>query len=231
MKKEPHDDLSNVIRLQSQSCELIRTISITGKSYQVFLGNDVQLQDVELFCCDNNGVLSVDTTFNLCDSWVTDTCYYNKSLVNSDGHNPVFLSPTQIHFQKDSSIFRRFLLEMFAHNPKIRDLRIIGTDQEMAIFNGFSSSLLNLHLLLCVYHLEQGDKQKISTLAHQKGAKQSIIADIYGCRYGRQVYFAIKLFTNLETIKNIQLKYSTKSKMYKIMAGMTQKELKKPYFH
>ena len=71
MKKEPHDDLSNVIRLQSQSCELIRTISITGKSYQVFLGNDVQLQDVELFCCDNDGVLSVDTTFNLCDSWVT----------------------------------------------------------------------------------------------------------------------------------------------------------------
>ena len=61
MKKEPHDDLSSVIRLQSQSCELIHTISITGKSYQVFFGNDVQLQDVEFFCCDNNGVLSADT--------------------------------------------------------------------------------------------------------------------------------------------------------------------------
>ena len=56
MKEEPHDDLSNAIRLQNQSCELIRTISITGKSYQVFLGNDVQLQNAELFCCDNNGV-------------------------------------------------------------------------------------------------------------------------------------------------------------------------------
>ena len=71
MKKEPHDDLSNVIRFQSQSCELIRMISITDKSYQVFLGNDVQLQDVELFCSDDHSVLSVDTTFNLCDSWVT----------------------------------------------------------------------------------------------------------------------------------------------------------------
>ena len=48
---------------------------------------------------------------------------------------------------------------------------------------------------------------------------------------GRQVYFAIKLFTNLEKIKNIQLKYSTKSKVYKIMSEITQKELKKPYFH
>ena len=142
MKKEPHDDLLNVIRFQSQSWELIRTISITGKSYQVFLGNNVQLQDVELFCSDNNGVLSVDATFNLCDSWVTDTCYYNKRLVNSDVHNPVFLGQTLIHFQKDSSIFSWFLLEICAHNPYIRDLRTIGTDQEMAIFRGFSSILL-----------------------------------------------------------------------------------------
>ena len=154
MKKEPHYDLSNAIRLPIQSCRLIQTISITGKSYQVFLGNDVQLQDAELFCCDNNGVLSVNTPFNLCVSWVTYTCYYNKSWVNSDGHNPVFLGPTLIHFQKDPSIFRRLLLEMCAHNPKIRDLRTIGTAQEMAIFNGFSSILPNLNLLLCVYHLE-----------------------------------------------------------------------------
>ena len=45
------------------------------------------------------------------------------------------------------------------------------------------------------------------------------------------VYFAMKLFTNLETVKHIQLKYSIKSKIYKIMAGMTQKELKKPQFN
>ena len=73
---------------------------------------------------------------------------------------------------------------MCAHNPKIRDLRTIGTDQEMAIFNGFSSTLPNLNSFLCVYHLEQGDKQKISNLGHQKGAKKAIIADIYDCRYG-----------------------------------------------
>ena len=28
-------------------------------------------------------------------------------------------------------------------------------------------------------------KQKISNMVHQKGAKRAIIADIYGCRYGR----------------------------------------------
>ena len=44
VKKEPHYDLSNIVHLQIHSYELIHTISITGKSYQVFLGNDVQLQ-------------------------------------------------------------------------------------------------------------------------------------------------------------------------------------------
>ena len=39
---------------------------------------------------------------------------------------------------------------------------------------------------------------------------------------GRQVYFAIKLFTNLEAIKNMQLKYRIESEIYKIMAGITQ---------
>ena len=146
MRKEPHNDLLNAIRLQSH----------------VLFGNNVQLSDVELFCGGNNGVLSVDTSFNLCDSWVNDTCYFNKRLVNSDCHNPVFLGPTVIHFQKDSSIFCRFLLEMCAHNPKIRNLRTIGTDLEIAILNDFSSVLPNLNLLLCVYHLEQGDKQNIS---------------------------------------------------------------------
>ena len=73
---------------------------------------------------------------------------------------------------------------MCAHNPKIRDLCTITADQEMAIFNGFSSILPNLNFLLCVYHLEQEDKQKISNLVHQKKAKQAIIADIYSCRYG-----------------------------------------------
>ena len=43
----------------------------------------------------------------------------------------------------------------------------------------FSTAFLlfyHLNLFLCIYHLEQADKQKISNLVLQKGAKQSIIA-------------------------------------------------------
>ena len=36
----------------------------------------------------------------------------------------------------------------------------------------FFSSLPNLNLLLCVYCLKQGDKQKIPNSVHQKGANK-----------------------------------------------------------
>ena len=83
--------------------------------------------------------------------------------MNSDGHNPVFSGPTLIHFQKDSSIFGRFLLEMCAHNTNIRDLRIIGTDQEIANFY-FTKS----EFIVMPRSLGSRSKQKISNLDHQK---------------------------------------------------------------
>ena len=40
----------------------------------VFLGNDVQIADIN----KGNGILSIDTTYNLCDNWLTDSSYKNK---------------------------------------------------------------------------------------------------------------------------------------------------------
>ena len=44
--------------------------------------------------------------------------------------------------------------------------------------------------------LGKGDIQKISNLVHQKGAKQAIIADIYGCRYGEVQEYGLADSTN-----------------------------------
>ena len=44
--------------------------------------------------------------------------------------------------------------------------------------------------------LGQGDKQKISNLVHQKGAKQAIIVDIYGCRYSEVQEYGLTDSTN-----------------------------------
>ena len=73
---------------------------------------------------------------------------------------------------------------MCSFQPKIRPLKTIGTDQDKEIYNGFSSQIPELNLLLCVLHLEKGGKSKLLQLNPKKGAIQRILADIYGCHYG-----------------------------------------------
>jgi len=162
----------------------------------MFLADEIQINDVSSFCCDRNGVLSIDTTFNLCESWLTDTCYHNIRLETAEGKHPIFLGPAIIHFQKDSFIFRRFASEMITYHPNIQKLKVIGTDQEMAIYKGFASQIPELRLLLCVFHLENTDKRKIMQLGPRKGALSKIIADIYGRQYGTVKEYGLADSTN-----------------------------------
>ena len=59
--------------------------------------------------------------------------------------------------------------------------RHIGTDLEKAIFNGFSSQINSLKLLLCVRHLQINDKKKLGDL--KASNSKEILADIYGRQY------------------------------------------------
>ena len=178
------DEFELLLRLQRQEINFVKTLASLSKSYYVFLANDVQLHDVDWFCCKQNGVLSLDTTFNLCKNWITDSCYHNQRLQNRDGQHPVFLGPSLIHFQKDAFIFSRFASEMCSFQPNIRNLNAIGTDQDIAIYRGFATQIPDLKLLLCAYHLQKNDAQKIRELVRQKGALKNIICDIYGRNYG-----------------------------------------------
>ena len=75
---------------------------------------------------------SIHLTFNLCNSWITDTSYCNTRLINSDGKHPVFLGPVIIHFEKSEFLFNRFAMEILSHEPLISELKAIGTDIEKA---------------------------------------------------------------------------------------------------
>ena len=76
--------------------------------------------------CNKKKRLAIDTTFNLCDLWLTDTSYKNKRILNeANGNNPVFFGPSMLHFTK----------ELRAGTPKIKDLKSIALDMGAAIPN------------------------------------------------------------------------------------------------
>ena len=73
---------------------------------------------------------------------------------------------------------------MCSFHHRLQNLKVIGTDQDNAIYNGFPMNNTELKLLLCVHFLEKCDRDKLSQLYPRKGASKKILADIYGSQYG-----------------------------------------------
>ena len=80
---------------------------------------------------------------------------------------------------------------MLTYQPAISNLKTIGTDLEKAIFNGFLSQIKDLKLLLCVFHLQQNDKRKLTELKPKGGSQaiNTILADIYGRQYSTMMEY------------------------------------------
>ena len=184
-------------------------MTITGEHYLAFAYTEKQIQDIEKFCTTEleASVLAVDTTFNLCDMWITDTSYRNKRLLNpTTGKHPVFLSPVMPHFSKNEKIFGRFALELVSTNPKLKHSKKIGVDLESAIFNGFNNIIPTVSRLVCVHHLKKRDESKLLNLlgktrksaAERNYAKGGIVKDIYVSREGNYYEYGIAEATDTE---------------------------------
>ena len=157
-------ELSMAIMLQRSDREFIKTISCIPDSYYISLER--------LLSCDSDNVLCIDATFNLCSIWVTDCCYNNDLVRTNEGKHPIFLCPTIVHVEKDEFLFIRIVPKMLTHQAAISNLKAIGTDLEKAIFNGFPSQIKHLKLL-CIFHLQQNDKRKLTKLIFNKTTKES----------------------------------------------------------
>ena len=155
----PQSDLERLISSQRDSFSPIRTVVFSGDSYIAFLYTDKQLKDIELFCCDpndgNSCVLGIDTTFKLCNMWITGTSYCNNRLLNSRRRkDPVHLGPVMTHFTNDEGTFRRFCVGLILANSQLINLKKVGVDEEAAVFNGLQNVICKLLQLYCAQHLQ-----------------------------------------------------------------------------
>ena len=152
---------------EQQKNGMIESIVINNKAYFFFICSSNQKQDITKFCCpeSHTSVVGIDTTFNLCDLWVTDSCYKNTRIVNrATGNYPVFLGTLMFNFTKDKSTFSRFALEMMAVDSNISNLKKVGTDMDESIYNGVKPVIPEVKQLYCVRHLRQRDEKKLDGL-------------------------------------------------------------------
>ena len=140
--QKANDHLDTLLRAQRDSVSFLKTMTVTNQSYIAFAYKEKQLSGIEKFCCKwpEAGVFAVDTTFNLCNSWITGTSYRNKRLVNTiDGGAPVHLGPIMLHFTRDEKTFGRFGLEILSANPNLKNISFIGVRLESATFTGLKT--------------------------------------------------------------------------------------------
>ena len=137
VNKENNNELLQVIEEQKKN-GMIESIIINNKAHFFSMYSSNQIEDITKFCCpeSNTSVLGIDTTFNLCDLWVTESCYKNTQTANcTTGNHLVFLGPLMFHFTKDKSTFSCFGLEKMAIDSNISHLTMVGTNMDESVYN------------------------------------------------------------------------------------------------
>ena len=90
-KPTDSDELVALIRYQRENTNFLRSVVFLNQSYYGYIATDTQLNDTVQLCCVVNKVLFVvDTTFNLCKTWLSDTYYKNATLENVEEKHPYF---------------------------------------------------------------------------------------------------------------------------------------------
>ena len=73
-ERQTNDKLTTLFNAP-EYVNIVQTISAVKSGYFLFLHNGRQINDIKKFYCEdsNPSALPIDTTFNVCDLWITDT--------------------------------------------------------------------------------------------------------------------------------------------------------------
>ena len=148
---------------------------------------DWQLRDMERFLTNNHqfGVLSVDTTFNLGEFYVTVVTYPQLMLQDvSTGKHPAMFGPVLIHQQKDFPSFNYFAATLISHNKNLRNVLCFGTDGDKALVEAFAHNFPYALQLRCFIHFKKNVQEKMRSFGFPSSVSDAVLADIFGKHTG-----------------------------------------------
>ena len=97
------------------------------------------MTDIKRFCVEDTAILSVDTTFEICDGFfLTDISYPNLSLLDKRTNNPPqFPGLSFWHFKKkNEEAYQRFAGEMVIAEPSIANVQKVRHDLDKSNAKG-----------------------------------------------------------------------------------------------
>lgn len=145
--KTEFSEAESILKSLKTEGSLIKSVSFGPHEYSTTNFTPKMLQDMHRFCVLGDSILTIDTTFEICDGlWLTDTTYSNLALLDNRGKNPEFPGPCFWHFKKSRESYRRFAGEIIIHAPELAEIKKIGHDLDKALAQGIAIFYLSLQL-------------------------------------------------------------------------------------
>ena len=142
-----------------------------------------QLDDMERFLTNNHqfGILTVDTTYNLGDFYVTALTYPHLMIEDvTTKKSPLLLGPVLVHQSTNFSAFNYFASTLVGCRPNLRHVLAFGSDGDKALVEAFTHNFAYAIQLRCFIHFRRNVAEKLKNLGFSSSISQEFLDDIFG---------------------------------------------------
>jgi len=180
------DDFMHLIS-QVKEDSFVHDLTIDSNSIQYVLISEKQLNDMNN-CCTHPftfSVLSLDSTYDVGNYFVTNTCFENLKVVHADGkyrgRHPLEMGPTFVHTNKDTHAFVGFFSSILRMKPDLKTIQAIGSDGDEAIMNASLICFQDSLKVLCSNHKKENIERKLKgDYRAREAASNHLLSDIFG---------------------------------------------------
>ena len=154
---------------------------------QCILFSDWQLRDLVRFCTNHRrfSPLSIDTTFNLGEFYVTPVSYYHLMLEDARTRkHPVIVGPMLVHQRMQFSTFNYFASTLVSSSKPLKNVLAFGTDGDKNLVEALAHNFPNAIQLRCFIHFKKNIQERLRDLGIPTTVACAFLNDIFGSSVG-----------------------------------------------
>ena len=177
--KVHEDEFASLLDL-SRNDHAVRNLQWTPSPRVVYF-LDEQVDDIQRECCrpESTSILSIDTTFNVGNFYVTTTLYQSEKVVSKTTGKAAHLpGPAMFHTTKTQRDYLYFVHTLLESNYALERIAYLGGDRDKGQ-SFFLKLLKGCTFLPCKKHVEDDIARKIADLG-LTSIKFDILQDIFG---------------------------------------------------
>lgn len=177
--KAQEDEFATLLELAKED-KTVHNLQWTPSPRVVFYHED-QIDDILRDCCspESKSILSIDTTFNVGNFYLTSTTYQSKKVLNKKTGKPANLpGPAMFHTSKSGNDFLYFIHTLLECSYELERVAFVGGDRDKAQAS-FLKPLKGCTFLPCKKHVEDDITRKIADLG-LSAVRKEILEDIFG---------------------------------------------------